>query len=79
MNKFIFELLFVGISSGIAGLFISTIFMILTVKNFNFKTYTFWPQIVISYFVTGILLHLLFEFFGFNKWYCQNGKACKNI
>ena len=30
----------------------------------------------ISLFLTGSLLHLLFEFLGGNKWYCKNGIAC---
>ncbi len=27
-------------------------------------------------FVTGVLAHLLFEYFEVNKWYCKNGNAC---
>tara|TARA_B100000925_G_scaffold281214_1_gene252743 strand:+ start:1288 stop:1527 length:240 start_codon:yes stop_codon:yes gene_type:complete len=31
----------------------------------------------ISLFLTGAVLHLLFELVGGNKWYCKNGVACK--
>jgi len=27
--------------------------------------------------VIGILVHLLCEYTGINKWYCNNGSACK--
>lgn len=31
----------------------------------------------ISLFLTGFLIHLFCEFVGINKWYCNNGAACK--
>ena len=34
-------------------------------------------SIVIKFFITGFVTHLLFEFLGFNRWYCKNGFACK--
>ena len=30
-----------------------------------------------SLFFTGVLIHLLCEYFDVNKWYCKNGSACK--
>ena len=31
----------------------------------------------ISLFFTGVIIHLVCEFSGINKWYCLNGNACK--
>jgi len=41
-------------------------------KDWN-KYYT----MEISLFLTGVLLHLLCEYLGINKWYCNNGVACR--
>ena len=76
MKKFLNEVLFVGIITAVAGLFISTLFMLLTDKNFSLKKYHFWYSVMLSYFITGMVLHIMFEFAGFNKWYCKHGNAC---
>ena len=34
--------------------------------------------LLIIFFLSGSLTHLLFEFLGGNKWYCKNGFACKS-
>jgi hypothetical protein len=75
MTKLLYEILTVGITTSIIGIIISTILM-LPSKNFSWKTYTFWPQIMLSYFLTGCIIHILFEISGGNKWYCKNGNAC---
>lgn len=76
MANIFVEALFVGIVSGIFGLIISTIFMLFS-KDFSWKKYHFWPQVLLSFFVTGFILHLVFEIAGANKWYCKHGNACK--
>ena len=30
-------------------------------------------------FLSGVVIHLGFEFLHFNKWYCKHGAACKKI
>ncbi len=69
------EALVVGIISAIVGLIISTALMY-TDKNFKLSKYHFWPQVAFAYFITGVILHLGFEAFGANKWYCKHGTAC---
>jgi hypothetical protein len=32
----------------------------------------------LTLFLIGVFSHLLFEFLGFNRWYCKNGHACKS-
>jgi len=31
----------------------------------------------IHLFIIGVLVHLIFQYAGINKWYCTNGLACK--
>ena len=42
-------------------------------KGFYSKDYLL---LVITLFVIGMIMHLLFEVAGANKWYCKNGNAC---
>lgn len=71
MKKILLEALVVGLVTGITGLIISTLFMLPT-KDFSFKKYHFWPQVLASFFLTGFLIHIGFEFFGLNDIYCKN-------
>ncbi len=63
----------VGLSTAFIGLFMSTLFMfIFSKKKFNLGRYTFWPQVFLSYFVTGFIIHLIYEWTGMNKKFCCN-------
>ena len=33
-------------------------------------------KMIVGLFILGVLLHLVCEFTGVNKWYCKNGHAC---
>lgn len=77
MARLIVEAIVVGLMTGLIGFIISTLFMVVFSKNFSFKKYDFWPQVLLSFFITGILIHLICEFLGINKWYCKNGNSCK--
>jgi hypothetical protein len=70
------EVLYVGIAAAIVGIIISTALMYVSKKDFSLKEYSFWPQIALSFFLTGALLHLIFEVAGLNKYYCKHGNAC---
>lgn len=75
MLKLLIEALVVGIMTAIVGLIISTLLMMPS-KDFSFQKYHFWPQVLLSFFITGVVIHLLCEISGINKWYCKNGNAC---
>jgi len=44
-------------------------------KGFYSKDYL---MLVITLFMVGMIVHLLFEFAGANKWYCKHGHACSS-
>lgn len=39
--------------------------------------FSFIPPIPFKPLVAGILLHIIWECLGLNKWYCKNGNACQ--
>ena len=76
MSSLAIEAIVVGLANGIVGSAISLALMYADPK-FSLKEYTFWPQVFLSFFLAGVILHLLFEGIGANKYYCNNGYACK--
>lgn len=77
--NFMLEILAVGIVTAIVGFLTSTVMMFVFVKHFKLKKYHFWWQVVLSYFITGCLVHILCQAVGVNAWYCKHGVACKNV
>tara|TARA_A100001015_G_scaffold127945_1_gene141853 strand:- start:172 stop:414 length:243 start_codon:yes stop_codon:yes gene_type:complete len=78
MNQIITEAIVVGIITviigNISGLLVASMLKVNLpeiCKDWN-KYYT----MEITLFLTGVLIHLLCEFIGINKWYCKNGNAC---
>lgn len=76
---YLVEALIVGIATAIVGFIISTLFMYIRDRSFRLENYKFWPYVLLSYFLTGVVIHIMFEMFGGNKWYCTNGFACRNM
>ena len=70
------EALLVGVIVGILGLIIATGLMFLFQPGFSLSKYDFWFEVFLGYFITGMLSHLIFQWTGVNKMYCQYGNAC---
>lgn len=75
--QFAGEVIVVGLMTALVGFIISSLMMVLLAKDFSVKKYHFWWQVLLSYFITGCLIHLLCEASGINHWYCANGVACR--
>jgi hypothetical protein len=74
MLQLLFEAFIVGLLNVIIGGGISYISM-----GEKAKTFEYWPRVLISFFITGVVIHLFCELTGLNKSYCKNGNACKKI
>lgn len=75
-TRVLIEAFIVGLSAAVVGILISLAMMYYHDVNFSVKGYKFWPQVGMSFFFTGVLLHLFFEYTGLNKMYCKKGNAC---
>jgi hypothetical protein len=69
MNLFI-EAIIVGLINAIFGILISTLLMYVFSPDFTIKKYNFWPHVLFSYFITGLIIHILFEWVNMNKKFC---------
>lgn len=75
-TRVLIEAFIVGASAAVVGILISLAMMYYHDINFSVKGYKFWPHVGMSFFLTGALLHLFFEYTGLNKMYCKKGNAC---
>lgn len=73
------EMFVVGATNAIMGSLVSLVFMHMFSPDFRLETYTFWKQVFLAFFFTGVILHVLFEFSGANAWYCKYGNACASL
>ncbi len=74
----ILEAIIVGIAIAIIGFIVSLSLMYIEDKTFTIKKYTFWKSVLLSYFLTGMVGHLFFQYVGLNSYYCKYGVACIN-
>ena len=70
--KFSIEIVIVGIMTMVIGLIISYITMGEKAHNFHH-----WNRVALSFFLTGLIIHLLCELTKLNAWYCKYGQACQ--
>ncbi len=75
MKALLIEALVVGLMVTLIGLVISYISMYVKSPE-KTKDFEHWKSIFGSFFISGLLVHLLCEYVGLNKWYCNNGNAC---
>ena len=73
---FLLEAIVVGIITLIVGIIVSKLMEIGRKKEYSEKDYTL--QMAGGLFITGFVVHILCEAFGFNRWYCKHGDACKS-
>jgi hypothetical protein len=73
---FLLEAIVVGIITLIVGIIVSKLMEIGRKKEYDEKDYTL--QMAGGLFITGFVVHILCEAFGFNRWYCKHGDACKS-
>jgi hypothetical protein len=74
ISQLLLEACIVGLLNVIIGGLVSVMFMGLELS----KSFEHWPSVLATYFIAGILIHLLCEFSGLNKKYCKSGNACLN-
>lgn len=66
------EAVAVGVMTLIIGVVVHAVSMKLKEHDMNDMTIY-----AIHLFVIGILVHLICQYTGINKWYCNNGVACR--
>lgn len=76
-QQFLKELIAVGVSAVVVGLAITWIVMQFT-KNEKPPGKDHWGYCALIFFLTGVVLHFLYEVAGANAWYCKHGNACKS-
>lgn len=72
MSQFLIEVLVVAILTAIIGFIVSNYMMGDRAVGFRH-----WDSVLMSYFITGALIHIICEYTKINAWYCKNGNACK--
>jgi len=78
VNKLLVEALVVGISTVVVGSLVGygVSFLVKSDLPRVCKDWNKFYVMEISLFLTGVLVHILAEYTGINRWYCSNGVAC---
>ncbi len=69
-GKLVIEALVVGVMTSLIGMAIFYLIMKDDIKDDQ------WGKVAGILVALGIIIHLLCEVSGINKWYCSNGNAC---
>jgi hypothetical protein len=72
MNNLATEALAIGVMTLVVGVIVHALSMKIKVHDMNDMTIY-----AIHLFVIGVLVYLICQYAGINKWYCTNGIACK--
>lgn len=77
MMKLLIEAVSVGVLVVVVGTLVSKVIILFMQKNpttnlNNSRKY----YMELGLFLTGVIVHLLCEITGINKWYCKHGNAC---
>ncbi len=72
MNNLATEALAIGVMTLVVGVIVHAVSM--KIKDHDMNDMTIYA---IHLFVIGVLVHLICQYSGINKWYCTNGIACK--
>ena len=73
MNQsLLYEALGIGLMALVVGVIVHSVSM--KIKKHDMNDMSVYA---IHLFIIGVLVHLIFQYAGINKWYCTNGLACK--
>ena len=72
MLQLLLEAFIVGILNVIVGFVVSYISMGNSAKDFQH-----WNKLLLTFFICGVIIHLVCEITGLNKKYCKSGNACQ--
>ena len=76
LEKILTEAVVVGLIVAIIGYVVT--YLVMYLSDANVEKFTHWTHVIMSFFVTGFISHLLCEYSGLNKYYCSYGNACMN-
>ena len=72
-GKILKEALIVGVLLTVVGMVLHLLTKYVMVHDMNDN-----KILALHFFAAGVVVHLLCEYTGINKWYCTNGVACSS-